>query len=62
VPIIDEIIILEPSLFEVLDYIARRVRRQASVPFGGMQMILRGDLLQLASIARTRDGNPPRTP
>ncbi|KPA75956.1 putative mitochondrial DNA repair and recombination helicase protein PIF5 [Leptomonas pyrrhocoris] len=48
--IIDEISMLEASVFEALDYVARRMRRQASVPFGGIQVILCGDFHQLAPI------------
>ncbi|KAG5484967.1 hypothetical protein LSCM1_07045 [Leishmania martiniquensis] len=55
--LIDEVSMLEASLFETLDYIARRVRRCASLPFGGIQVILCGDFFQLPPIA-SRAGPP----
>ncbi|KPI82848.1 putative DNA repair and recombination helicase protein PIF5 [Leptomonas seymouri] len=50
--IIDEISMMEAALFESLDYIARRLRRQASVPFGGIQIIVCGDFHQLPPIVK----------
>lgn len=60
--IIDEISMLDPGLFEGLDYVARRLRRQASVPFGGIQVILCGDFFQLAPILRRPDARSGVSP
>lgn len=47
--IIDEISMLSPVLFDKLEALARRVRRNEE-PFGGIQLILSGDFLQLPCI------------
>lgn len=47
--IIDEISMLSPVLFDKLEEIARVVRRNER-PFGGIQLILSGDFLQLPCI------------
>ena len=44
--IIDEISMMHPSLFDKLEQIARTVRK-SSRPFGGIQLIISGDFLQL---------------
>lgn len=53
--IIDEVSMLSPELLDKLDYIAKTVRRgpvslkhpKSDLPFGGIQLILTGDFLQL---------------
>ncbi|GJE85923.1 ATP-dependent DNA helicase PIF1 [Phanerochaete sordida] len=49
--IIDEISMLERSLFDKLEEIARIIRHDAR-PFGGIQLVLSGDFLQLPPIGR----------
>ncbi len=44
--IIDEVSMLNPVLFDKLEKIARIIRG-SNLPFGGIQLILSGDLLQL---------------
>lgn len=44
--VIDEISMLSPILFDKLEHVARNVRGN-DLPFGGIQLILSGDLLQL---------------
>jgi ATP-dependent DNA helicase PIF1 len=46
---IDEISMLDPELFDKLEEIARIVRRNNS-PFGGIQIVLSGDFLQLPCV------------
>jgi len=47
--IIDEISMLSPELFDKLNEIAKRIRKNEA-PFGGIQVILSGDFLQLPCI------------
>lgn len=49
--IIDEISMIHASLFDKLEAIARHVRNNPA-PFGGIQLILSGDLLQLPPVSR----------
>ena len=48
--IIDEISMLSPELFDKLEKIARTIRKNA-LPFGGIQLILTGDCLQLPNVS-----------
>ncbi|RNF02456.1 PIF1 helicase-like protein [Trypanosoma rangeli] len=48
--IIDEIGVLPVNVFLVLDAIARQVRREPEKPFGGLQLVLLGDFLQLPPV------------
>ena len=50
---IDEVSMLGCALFEKLDYVARGIRRQQSKPFGGLQLVVSRDVLQLPPV---RDG------
>jgi ATP-dependent DNA helicase PIF1 len=47
--IIDEISMLSPVLFDKLEKVARRIRHN-EMPFGGIQLILSGDFLQLPCV------------
>jgi ATP-dependent DNA helicase PIF1 len=47
--IIDEISMLEADIFDKLDILARKIRK-VDEPFGGIQLILSGDFLQLPPI------------
>lgn len=47
--IIDEISMLSPDLFDKLEQMARIIRKSAK-PFGGIQLILSGDFLQLPCV------------
>lgn len=47
--VIDEISMMSPELFDKLEELARKVRKSEK-PFGGIQVILSGDLLQLPCV------------
>lgn len=47
--IIDEISMLDSELFEKLNYLAKKIKRNEN-PFGGIQVIISGDFLQLPPI------------
>jgi ATP-dependent DNA helicase PIF1 len=47
--IIDEISMLDPILFDKLELLARKIRKNEK-PFGGIQLILTGDFLQLPCV------------
>ena len=49
--IIDEISMMTPDCLEKLDLVARRVRRQPTKRFGGIQLVLAGDFCQLPPVA-----------
>ena len=48
--IVDEVSMMSCKILEILDDIGRAVRRQASVPFGGLQVVFLGDFYQLPPI------------
>jgi len=47
--VIDEISMIDRKVFELLDYVARKVRCNEE-PFGGLQVVLVGDFLQLPPV------------
>lgn len=51
--IIDEISLVSPELFDKLDLIGRTIRNN-SISFGGIQLVLAGDWLQLPTIDSTK--------
>ncbi|EFI28655.1 DNA repair and recombination protein pif1 [Coprinopsis cinerea okayama7 len=56
--IIDEISMLDGSLFDTLEEVARRTRRN-DLPFGGIQLVLCGDFCQLPPVSG-RNGPPAK--
>jgi ATP-dependent DNA helicase PIF1 len=50
--IIDEVSMMTPELFEKLDEVGRKVRRNDKQPFGGIQLVLVGDFYQLPPVAK----------
>jgi intein/homing endonuclease len=48
--IIDEVSMLGAEFLDKLDFIGRSIRNKPNSPFGGIQLILSGDFLQLAPI------------
>ena len=49
--VIDEVSMMTPELFEKLEEIARRIRKDDR-PFGGIQLIMVGDFFQLPPVSR----------
>ena len=49
--VIDEVSMMTPEIFEKLEEIARKVRRDER-PFGGIQLIMVGDFFQLPPVAK----------
>ena len=47
--VVDEVSMIDCALFDKLEYLARRIRR-CEAPFGGIQLILTGDFLQLPPV------------
>lgn len=52
--IVDEISMLNEKLFEVLDYLCKRFRKNMETPFGGLQLICSGDFYQLPPVCIDR--------
>lgn len=50
--IIDEVSMMDASLFEKLDVVAQTVRGRPGIPFGGLQMVFCGDFAQLKPIPK----------
>jgi len=48
--IIDEVSMLRADLLDAIDTILRHIRRKKNIPFGGVQMLFIGDLLQLPPV------------
>lgn len=48
--IIDEVSMMSIKLFEILDRIGRRIRKNPGVPFGGIQVVFSGDFYQLPPV------------
>lgn len=53
--IIDEVSMLRADLLDAIDAMLRSVRRQRNIPFGGVQMLFIGDLLQLPPVVKDNE-------
>lgn len=53
--VIDEISMVRSDLLDAIDTILRSVRRNHGSPFGGVQLLLIGDLYQLPPVAKAAD-------
>lgn len=53
--VIDEVSMLRADLLDAIDAMLRSVRRQRYVPFGGVQMLFIGDLLQLPPVVKDNE-------
>lgn len=54
--VIDEVSMLRADLLDAMDYVMRRVRRRDQ-PFGGVQVLFIGDLLQLPPVVKNEEWN-----
>ena len=54
--IIDEISMVDPSLFQAVDRLAQIVRK-SPLPFGGIQLVLCGDFLQLPPVSASQQAD-----
>ena len=52
--VVDEVSMLSKSLFELLDQLGKRIRKN-SKPFGGIQLIFSGDFYQLPPVGNIND-------
>ena len=53
--IIDEVSMLRADLLDCIDYTLRHLRRKPKQPFGGLQILFIGDVLQLPPVVREQD-------
>ncbi len=53
--IIDEVSMLRADLLDCIDVVLRHIRRRQFDPFGGVQLLLIGDLWQLPPVAKDED-------
>lgn len=49
--VVDEVSMLRPDLLDAVDFVLQKIRR-SSLPFGGVQVLFIGDLLQLPPIVK----------
>lgn len=53
--IIDEVSMLRADLLDCMDVVLRRVRRRSGEPFGGLQILFIGDLMQLPPVVKEQE-------
>ncbi len=53
--VIDEISMVRADLLDTIDAVLRHVKHRPTLPFGGVQVILIGDLFQLSPVVREED-------
>ncbi|MFP4665000.1 MAG: helix-turn-helix domain-containing protein [Bacteroidales bacterium] len=53
--IIDEVSMLRADMCDAIDTVLRVVRRKRNLPFGGVQLLLIGDMQQLPPVVRNRE-------
>lgn len=54
--VIDEVSMMSQKLFDLLDGVARAMRRTPNLPFGGMHVVAFGDFYQLSPVPDQRGG------
>jgi ATP-dependent DNA helicase PIF1 len=57
--IIDEVSMMTPEFLDKLDLVGRRVRKRASIRFGGLQLVLAGDFCQLPPVNKGGGNDEP---
>lgn len=55
--IIDEVSMLRADLLDALEFVLRFVRRRMNEPFGGVQLLFIGDMLQLPPVVKEEEWN-----
>ena len=55
--IIDEVSMLRADLLDTIDFVLKSVRRQQHKPFGGVQVLFIGDLMQLPPVVKEEEWN-----
>lgn len=55
--VIDEVSMLRADLLDTIDFVLRSVRRQQHRPFGGVQVLFIGDLMQLPPVVKEEEWN-----
>ncbi len=55
--IIDEVSMLRSDILDSIDLVLRSVRRQRELPFGGVQVMFIGDMLQLPPVIKDQEWN-----
>ena len=50
--IIDEVSMLRADMLDAIDAVLRHIRRKRNIPFGGLQLLFIGDLLQLPPVVK----------
>ena len=53
--IIDEVSMLRADLLDVIDMVLRHIRRKNHLPFGGVQVLFIGDLMQLPPVVKEEE-------
>ncbi|MFW6020211.1 MAG: helix-turn-helix domain-containing protein, partial [Bacteroidales bacterium] len=53
--IIDEVSMLRADIMDAIDLVLRTIRRNRNVPFGGVQLLLIGDMLQLPPVVKNNE-------
>ncbi len=53
--VIDEVSMLRADILDGIDFVMRHVRRNKSRPFGGVQVLFIGDLLQLPPVVKNQE-------
>ena len=55
--VVDEVSMLRADVLDAIDFVLRFVRRKRAIPFGGVQVLFIGDLLQLPPVVRGAEHN-----